>query len=270
MGGVSREGSRLLGLLGEAGAYAITDPLDGRGIIVRRGQGAVSVAAGRFPTARAGELVRLDLAESFGPKARRRFRITETGRMHLRRAAAPHDPFRDQHGVAQATITLDRERVAVRVNPDESPLDGLRRRKDAAGRPLLDAAGHKAGERLRRDLTAAMMLPRVTADWTAPVAGRGRGGPHGLVASDSALAARQRVTRALDAVGPDFADLLVDLCGFLKGLATVERERGWPPRSAKLFARLALARLAEHYGLGGAATGPERGRVRVWREAALL
>ncbi|HVL71414.1 MAG TPA: DUF6456 domain-containing protein [Beijerinckiaceae bacterium] len=267
MGGVSREGSRLLALLGEAGAYAMTDPLDGRAIIVRRERDGVSVGAGRFPAARARELVRLDLAEAYGPAVRRAFRISEPGRLHLRRAAAPDAPFRAQHGSVEATVTIEGERVAVRVNPDESPLDGLRRRRDAAGRPLIDAAGHEAGERLRRDLTAAMMLPRVTADWTAPVAGRGRGGPREIAATDSALAARQRVERALAAVGPDFADLLVDLCGFLKGLSAIERERGWPARSGKLFVRLALSRLAEHYGLGPVATGPERGALRAWREA---
>ena len=66
----------------------------------------------------------------------------------------------------------------------------------------------------------------------------------------------------------DCADVVLDVCGFGKGLQQVEAERGWPRRSAKLVLRIGLDRLAELYGLGEAAVGAESRRRRAWMDGA--
>lgn len=148
-------------------------------------------------------------------------------------------------------------------NEAESPLAWLRRRRGPDGRPMLDEASFVAGERFRADLTRGLMLPRVTSNWSE--AGSGRGGRGPAEASDAALAARQRVALAARAVGGELAGLLIDVCGFLKGLEDVERERRWPARSAKVVLVLALGRLAEHYGYQREARGPDRSAgIRAW------
>jgi hypothetical protein len=201
------------------------------------------------------------------------FRISEPGRAYLRRQGAHGtDAFRAQHQErVEATRELDGERVPVTVDATESPLDWLRRRKDRHGDPLVDEACYQAGERLRRDLTIAAMLPSVTSRWDALAeAPRGRSGRDPAAATDVALAARQRVTAAVRAIGADLADLLIDVCGFLKGLEQIERERGWPPRSGKVVLTLALARLADHYGIERSARGPAQSRgIRAWRAVVL-
>ena len=264
--------ARLLALLAEPQAYALPDPTQEGMLVVRRARGAVSLGSGRFPAAAAEALVRRDLATAQArPQGGALYRLSDAGAAHLRRRAAstPEDRYLEQNqDRVEAQVEVGGQRVQVRRDAAESPLEWLRRHKGRAGAPLIDAAGFEAGERLRRDLTLSGMLPSVTLNWSAVPSSPGSGAAGPANATDTAVAARQRATRALDAVGSEFSGLLVDLCGFLKGLERIEQERGWPPRSAKVVVTLALARLADHYGLQGSAQGPAGSRgVRAWHAA---
>jgi hypothetical protein len=162
-------------------------------------------------------------------------------------------------------------RAAAAHNPAESPLGWLRRRKDRDGEAMISQAQFDAGERLRGDFWFAQMTPRVTMNWssTAPCQRRRQAGMAFRAdanLADNGAAARERVRRALTAVGPELAGVLIDVCCHLKGLEIAEREAGWPQRSGKVVLQLALTRLARHYGIGEAAgrPGPRAAPVRHW------
>jgi Domain of unknown function (DUF6456) len=160
--------------------------------------------------------------------------------------------------------------VAPKRNIAESPLAWLARRKDKDGQPMLADVEFDAGEKLRADFWFAQMTPRVTANWSLLLSGGGggRGSPDiGPDMRDSVVAAHERVKRALTAVGPDLAGVLIDVCCHLKGLEASERASGWPQRSGKIILQIALRQLARHYGMLPPlvpANGERPVRVRHW------
>lgn len=196
---------------------------------------------------------------------------TAAGLAWLRRSlSGSTDPFRAQQGApAPASIQAPDGAAAVVLKAeDASPLARLAARRGRDGKPLVDAGQCAAGERLRADFGFAQLGPRVTMDWSGfggagGGPGLGRGGAAEL--SDAVAAARERVRRALTALGPELADVVLDVCCFEVGLEEVERARGWPVRSAKVVLTIALDRLAAHYGLSAEASGPAEPRgIRAW------
>jgi len=242
----------------------------GDGFILKKGSNAVGRASGRVTSELVSSLSRQQLiAPNNGG-----FVLSDTGRAFLRRKLARNDEFRKQHQQrALHTVEIEGVRKPAVMDESESPLGWLRRRKDKSGQPLIDGAQFEAGERLRRDFFYAGFTPRVTASWDGIPGDRAtrRAGPGGAAnLREQTVAAQQRVRRALDAVGPDLADVLLDVCCYLKGLEETERAKGWPRRSAKLVLQIALKELARHYGL--VSSTPEaaqhaRRRVLHWGSA---
>ena len=178
--------------------------------------------------------------------------------------AAGIDPLRAQHlKLARRQIRDETGFSGVTVDEAESPLAWLARRKGRDGRTLIEPVQLLAGERLRADFTRANLMPRITSNWSAAVATGPRGASPATF-TETVIGARQRVRTALDAAGPEFSGLLVDVCCFLKRLEEVERGRSWPPRSAKVVLQLGLDRLARHYGLHGEVRGRDNAAVRTW------
>lgn len=180
----------------------------------------------------------------------------------LTRHATPEPDFARPHrDLQETTASVDGEAARVTRNLSESPLSALERLKGRAGETYFPREALAAGERLHADFTRGQLQPQITMRFE-PRLGTSVKGGRGAVAdlSDTAIAARLRVNRALAALGPELSGVALDICCFMKGLETVERERQWPPRSAKLMLKTALMALHRHY------TPPTRRETRHWGE----
>lgn len=169
----------------------------------------------------------------------------------LRRAmlAGCDDAFAEQHRAAgPVEVDVAGERHLARRNSLSSPLLSLARMKERDGQPWFPQEALDAGERLHGDFHRGQINPQITSRWEPRLAQRGGGSGGGMAAmNDLALSARDRFNDAAGAMGPELSGVAIDICCFEKGLETVERERQWPVRSAKLMLRTALMVLARHY-----------------------
>lgn len=249
---VTARNLRVLTEMAQTGAFARWDSNAKPPLwrVVSQKQG-ISLARAAFDKQMADELVSAGSLCGLRHRGGPRLVITDPGRAALARALAPPDldPFQAQHVLLQdAVIEHEASLQRVTINGAESPMLWLYRRRDAAGQPLISAAQFAAAERFRADLTFAGALPQVTANWS-PVAQNTRGGTAPLAFSETRLAARQRLDRAMTQLNPEMTGVMIDICGFLKSLGQIEQDRGWTKRTARHVLSRALLILAEHYGL---------------------
>lgn len=207
-------------------------------VMLRGERGAIAVAALVFSAL---------LEQAFVERHGDALRLTEAGQAARKE---PGDALPAQHRILdQARMETVDGWESVTINLAESPLGQLARRRGKDGGRYLSEAELQAGERLRADFTRGQLMPKLGANWGALATSGRRGGQAGgaVDLTDAALAARQRVEKAVDATGPELSGVLLDICCFLKGLEQVEAERGWPVRSAKVMLKAALGALARHY-----------------------
>ena len=200
---------------------------------------------------------RRDLVTRVSVRPRAIWRLSEIGRAFWRRmeSADSPDPFRAQHQLAGTRIIMaDGKALSVEVNDSETPLIWLYRRKGRDGKTLISEEQLEAGERLRRDHRLADLGARVTTNWSFELGVTIAGGrPRDPAdATDMALAARERLAAALKFAGRGLSGVLLEICCNQRGLEEIEKQFGWPQRSAKVVLQIALDRLVEFYTECGA------------------
>ncbi|MEX0368063.1 MAG: DUF6456 domain-containing protein [Ruegeria sp.] len=265
--GFDDEAMRVLRRLCESGAVlAVAEDMD-KAVVVRDGGPGGSTRTAVVDCAIAQALALKDWISCDKPGRISRYHITAAGRSSFsrllaeaeNRARADNDrgfaeaqtPFAAQHrAMAEKTVEAapgERPR-RVRYNAAESPLIALARRRDRDGKPFLDEALVRAGERLREDFELAQMGPHVTQNWDRFLTGGGRGGfaPNAHV-GEGPSDARNRVACALADLGPGLSDVALRCCCYLEGLELAEKRMGWSARSGKIVLRIALQRLKRHY-----------------------
>jgi hypothetical protein len=150
----------------------------------------------------------------------------------------------------KAVMEPDGRLTLRRANMGQSPIAWLAQRRDAAGRPLLNAVEVAAGERLRRDAEIAQTGPSMTMRWDALPRSGGSGSSARAEPGDRALAAGRRVAEALAACDPGTRAFVAQVCIRETSLQHAEREAGLRRREGKAALKAGLQALARHYGLG--------------------
>lgn len=236
---MSADVSRALRVLARPGAW-----LDAAG----EGFYAVRISADR----RRRSSLRIDEADFAALVQDPGLRTRPEGGWRLARCASPTAPPPGRPSIIEGRrlVTEPDGRQAVKaVNLGESPIAWLARRRDGRGEAWLSLAEIAAAEKLRDDFVVAGTVGRLTMAWDAGPKARGGRGP-GVDPAERARGAKARIAAALTAVGPGLKEILEHVCFAGSALEAAERSLGLPRRAGKAVLKLALGRLARHYGLG--------------------
>jgi hypothetical protein len=265
---IEREARRILRRLCEKGAFLAVAPAMEKAVVLRE---VVPGKQNRIAVVDRDVAHAFALQEWIGCERAGKiavYTITAVGRAALKRLlteerlarepqvgfAETQSPFADQHRLyAERRVMADdgSGEQNLRFNLAESPLTVLGRKRDKDGTAYLTADLIEAGERLREDFELAQMGPRTTQNWDRFLTGAGTTGAvgGGRGPAEGPGDARVRVAKALEALGPGLSDIVFRVCCFLEGLETAEKRLGWSARSGKVVLKIALERLARHYGI---------------------
>ena len=138
-------------------------------------------------------------------------------------------------------------------------VEQLGARRDAQGQPLLSVEQVSAALRLANDFNLGQLQPRVTACWSQEGGSKQqrRGAPGtGSELPEIIVSAQSRWRVALNAIGGDLANVVIDVACLERGLEAVEAQRHWPSGAGRVVLKLALDRLVDHYGIRQPASRP--------------
>lgn len=172
----------------------------------------------------------------------------------LKRTMLDEEALQAQHRLEE----VDREGRT--INLAESPLSRLVAGENA----FLEPHHVEAAERVRALVERAQLRTRTTMNYSGAAAGERTQRNAAETVTDMAVDARRALDAVHRALPAECAGVVMDVCGWLKGLQQVERERSWPRRSAKLVLRIGLEQVAQHFGLGPYAMGRHRTAQRGW------
>lgn len=257
---VNHRSRRLLKMLGEKRAFLETSSSENIYLLVLSGERSIKCQKSIVADWLQRGYVYID-AQNKG-RAAHAISITAAGIDYLARTENGNCADQHRRFESQTIEVSGISQIALR-NINESPLSALFSCKKSQKR-WLDSDQFNAGERLRSDFEFSQMTPSITASWDPTTSLNRKGG--GRVPEDNltdrVIGAQQRLRQAIEAVGPEFSAILLDICCFLKGMEQVERERQWPRRSAKLLLRAALSALSRHYCPGAKTAG--RSNIKHW------
>ena len=261
-GEIDRDLLRVLRRMMEPGAIlAVARDME-MAVVLREAPGGETQRTATVPRDIAQALALKEWIESRAPEKRvARYSITATGRNALKDMMLSGRDHRPR-GLAEGPTRFDPAACDpllhhMRNSLAESPLAGLSRRRDRAGKPFLSKALVAAGERLREDYELAALLPGGEVDWLVflddPTGDRPllpKGG------STVSLQAGERVAAALRSLGCGLGEVALRVCCHLEGMETLEKRMDWSARSGKIVLRIALTQLRRHYEEAEGPHGP--------------
>jgi len=184
--------------------------------------------------------------------------VTDVAGQWLRRNSSVKDgttnrgeSFAAQHWQLQEreVFSDDGGFTAVRVNVEASPLLKMYKQRDKFGKRFLSDKEFAAGEKLRNDYACSNMGRMSGSNWTGVARDKSVALSTFADGNINAIDAKRRVMEALAWSGPMLDRVLFSVLLREQGLNSLEMDRHWPSRSAKIVLKIALARLALHYGL---------------------
>jgi len=161
---------------------------------------------------------------------------------------------------------LKKTNDGISVNQLEGPLAALSLEK--GGKPPFLAPRHiLAAQKIQALVLRSQMVQRTTMSYDPTrTGGKNTGSIIAAELGNCAIDAKKILHDRLSSLPADCAGVVMDVCGFQKGLQLVETERRWPRRSAKLILRIGLEQLAVQSGLGTVATGRISSKINSWMQ----